>query len=204
MIQGQSTLKASQDNSLLVRNPELASELLDQSLEKLLSYGCGVKVDWKCNTCDYIWSTPVSNRMFSDSGCPNCSIHGFNVEDKAFIYFLTSNRKDQKVLQYGITNNLEIRVKTHARSGFSVIPNSKFLIFQHGVEAFNLEKQIKSHLRLQGIPSIKNDPEFEDKFPGFTESFRYELFPVDSLRDLLSKLNLLNNLEGAEWIIYPK
>lgn len=190
VIQGQSTLKATQSGSLLARNPGLASELLDPSLGELLSYGCGVKVEWRCPVCDHIWTTPVANRVFGDSGCPKCSIHGFNINEPAFVYFLVKNDMKNIIVQYGITNNLEERIKAHARSGFRPDANTKFLKFEVGEYASKIEKTIKAKLNLRGILSVKEDLQINAKFPGYTESFSQEALPVESLEHLLKVLQI--------------
>jgi hypothetical protein len=60
--------------SLLDKNPELASELLDKTIASKISYSSSKKVEWKCSKCGYIWKTSVDNRSRRNIiGCIKCN-----------------------------------------------------------------------------------------------------------------------------------
>lgn len=52
--------------------PDIASELIDQSLASVLSVGSNRYVDWRCPS-GHIWRASVSNRVRHVQSCPYCS-----------------------------------------------------------------------------------------------------------------------------------
>lgn len=60
--------------------------------------------------CGYEWETKPSH-VLSGVGCPNCTIYGFNPSKPAWTYVL----KFANFIKYGITNNLNSRMRTHRR-----------------------------------------------------------------------------------------
>ena len=68
-------------NDISTTHPEIADELLDQSLRYSISAGRNAPVDWQCGL-GHIWTVGPNSRRFSRSGCPVCSgskvVAGFN------------------------------------------------------------------------------------------------------------------------------
>ena len=62
-------------NDLATTHPDLAAELVDQTLATQLSAGSQRKVEWCCAAEGHIWSAIVGNRTSKGSGCPYCSGH---------------------------------------------------------------------------------------------------------------------------------
>lgn len=58
-------------NDLRTKYPDIAMELVDNSLATQVSYGSNLKVDWKC-VDGHIWTATVSSRTNMKSGCPKC------------------------------------------------------------------------------------------------------------------------------------
>ncbi len=58
-------------DSLLHRSPDLASQLVDQSLASQLSNQSGRSVEWTCGK--HIWTAPVQNRVDRGDRCPYCT-----------------------------------------------------------------------------------------------------------------------------------
>ena len=52
--------------------PEIASELVDQTLGSSLAVSSNKSVEWKCRKCGYIWKASVASRTRVHSGCPRC------------------------------------------------------------------------------------------------------------------------------------
>ena len=57
-------------NSMAMTHPKLAKEYQGDS--NLIIAGTGKKLDWKCSTCDHMWSAVGSSRV-NGIGCPACS-----------------------------------------------------------------------------------------------------------------------------------
>lgn len=58
-------------NDLATTHPELAAELVDQSLAARLKAGSHKKVEWRCDK-GHIWTNTVNNRVEHNQGCPYC------------------------------------------------------------------------------------------------------------------------------------
>lgn len=61
------------ENDLQTQYPELAAELVDQSLASVLRPGSSRRVEWQCSTCGYRWFAVVCGRVANHYGCPACS-----------------------------------------------------------------------------------------------------------------------------------
>ncbi len=63
------------NKSIGVTHPELLKEFSDKNEKTAFEYtqGSGKKVLWKCSVCGNEWSTRISHRTASKSGCPECS-----------------------------------------------------------------------------------------------------------------------------------
>lgn len=59
-------------NDLATVRPDLAAELVDQSLATKLKAGSSV-VQWKCHVCGYVWTGNVWGRIKRNNGCPRCA-----------------------------------------------------------------------------------------------------------------------------------
>ena len=187
-------------NSLVTRYPILTQELVDPSIGRLISYGSSLIVPWYCVLCDKIWEAPVNSRTSHGNGCPNHTKNGYNINEPGIVYFLIAKRKGQEIIQYGITKDIKARLSYHRRNGFEVPKESYFLRFFNGKDALFIEKEIRKTLLNKGVYSVKDDPTFKDRFEGFSEAFRKELLPVDSLPDLLKILKIKTVGLESEWV----
>lgn len=57
------------------------------------------KINFLCYICNNLWLISPTN-IFSGYGCPSCSTHGFNQNEKAYLYFI----QIEDFLKVGITN----------------------------------------------------------------------------------------------------
>ena len=55
-------------------HPELARELVDETLAATIKAGTNKKVEWQCFDCGYRWWASPNSRTSMGSGCPRC--HG--------------------------------------------------------------------------------------------------------------------------------
>ena len=70
-------------NDLATVRPDLAAQLVDQSLAHILTAGSNHTVDWCCPTCHGVWpAMPNTRTRRNGTGCPYCagtkSLPGFN------------------------------------------------------------------------------------------------------------------------------
>ena len=187
---GQKVRIPKKSNSLLDKYPSLAKELVDPGIALLVGYGSNAIVWWHCSKCCTDWKASVQSRTSNGNGCPVCAKTGFSSNEAGFVYLLEASRRSERIIQYGITKDLKQRCAYHKRSGFQVPNGSNFLKFPNGQDALDVENEIKVALARLRVPSIKDDPNFTDKFKGYSESFRKELLPVESLTELLESLGI--------------
>ena len=86
--------------------------------------------------------TQNASAHLNGSGCPRCAKHGFNPKHPASFYIIETDM----FVGYGITNNLEGRLRHHIRKlSLKAYPikRIRFCCFSDGQDAFNFEKKIK-------------------------------------------------------------
>ncbi len=86
--------------------------------------------------CGHKWQA-VPNNVLHNSGCPQCARHGFKTHISAYFYVFRRNN----YIKYGITNDLEKRIKQHETNGKLDLVFTKF--YEHGNEALSVENHIK-------------------------------------------------------------
>jgi len=59
-------------NDIATVRPDLAAELVDQTLATRITLHSNRLVEWRCPTCGHVWTAPANNRA-SGEGCPCCS-----------------------------------------------------------------------------------------------------------------------------------
>jgi len=97
----------------------------------------GEKSDFEC-VKGHRWRVSPHHAI-GGNGCPNCAKHGFNIEKSGYSYVL----EYENFIKYGITNNLENRLKDHIRNiGPHLSVASK--LYEKGIDALNWEKNIKT------------------------------------------------------------
>ena len=191
--------------SLKAKYPTLALELVDtsegQNLAERISSKAGIYAEWKCPTCREIWTASVDHRA-DGRGCPNCAQSGYNCLNVGWLYLLLGQRNGIDLVKYGISNNIVRRMARHSQNGFQIDNNALFLRFNDGDIAANIELKIKQELKKHLIPSVKNDQIINDKFDGYTEAFRKEILPVESLLEIINFLNIVVPSEGVRLLPY--
>jgi uncharacterized protein (DUF983 family) len=169
-------------NDLATTHPELAAELLDQSLATQITANSSKKdVDWVCPCCSNIWRGRVSNRFRrSVPGCPSCNPHGGfkKAAPKAWVYLLFRIGQ-QKV---GITAQLARRLADHRANGWRTIDIKR----HDGATAAAIEKQYLFVIDQLGIP--RGQAAFRERFDGWSESWQTVDFFAESLDTFKDKL----------------
>lgn len=119
----------------------LSNEIVNQRLngtgiEIVSEYmGITVKSEFK-GKCGHTWQSLPSNIM-AKPNCPLCAEYGFNPGKPAHIYILDFGH----YIKYGITNNLDRRLKEHLGNGEYTVALSK--LYEDGNAAKNWERNIK-------------------------------------------------------------
>ena len=88
--------------------------------------GTNKRLWWCCNECSHRWNTTGSSRSYgSETGCPRCSISGFDISKPGQYYVLRILNSDGETIYYkgGISSDHLKRVKQH-RQNFSEHPRS--------------------------------------------------------------------------------
>ena len=164
-------------NDLASTYPELAREAIGWNPTQV-SAGTMKKYRWRCDL-GHEWTASVKNRTSLESGCPSCSLSGFDPNKDGYLYFL--EHQDWGLLQIGITNVPQQRVAQHGKSGWTVIqvrgPMS-------GDVTRGWEQSIMQSLRTRGV---KLGPQhIAGRFDGYTESWARREFKARSLEDLMN------------------
>jgi hypothetical protein len=163
-------------NDLATLRPDIAAEADGWDPSKVRAQS-GQKVKWKC-PLDHTWRAAISDR-FLGTGCPVCADTGFNPGDPGWLYFLRHDAHD--LLQIGITNHPERRLKKHGRGGWEVIeirgPLDGHTTREHETDILRSLRKRKAKF------ANKNDFSY---FDGWSEAWQAESCRVTSIRELLN------------------
>jgi hypothetical protein len=165
-------------NDLASQYPDIAKEW-DNVKNKTLTPQMVVKssrqkVFWKHkvkNTSIHGWSARISSRTsISPSGCPECIKCRFNLSAPATLYILSAIINKTQVIQFGISNNIQTRIKQHRHSGFTNPPVT-LISFPKGSDARALEVSLMDLLKDYHVPTATQSG---IRFDGSTEAFCLE------------------------------
>jgi hypothetical protein len=164
-------------NDLATTHPEIAKEAHNWNPQTLTA-GSGLKRKFKCNF-GHIWETAVGHRTGEKAtGCPSCSETGFSPSKDGFLYFLVHH--DWEMLQIGITNVPDDRLKRHNSLGWELIelrgPMDGYLTQQW-------ETAILRMLKAKGA-DLSNS-KIAGKFDGYSEAWCKSTFEVKSINELM-------------------
>lgn len=163
-------------NDLASQSPNIAEEwhptLKGEITPEMFTNSSSVKVWWNCliPTCSYEWPAAISTRtMREGNNCPECSdSRGFDNEKPATLYVICDEINRYRIVQFGISNKVNVRLKKHYLSGFISAPIA-LISFEKGKEARTIETSIKRLMRSHGV---LNCNKLGIKFDGSTEAFR--------------------------------
>ena len=152
---------------------------------------CNKKVFWKhynrFTKGWHSWPARIADRTsLVESGCPDCSNTGFNLTKPAHFYVLSATLKGVQIIQFGISNNIKIRLVDHSRSGFINIP-IKLISFTEGAKARGIELSLLNLMKEYHIVSCNKRG---IKFNGSTEAFCLEDTDEEFLEEFKELINL--------------
>jgi len=162
-------------NDLGTTHPQLAAELINGD-PKSVTAGSGKKFTWRCYE-GHTWITDVQSRSHG-TGCPSCAQGGFDPNSEAWLYLIKNDYYG--MLQIGISNYPENRLKVHKRNGWELIELRGPL---QGDVAYAWEQSIMKMLQNSG--ANLGDETIDGKFEGFTEAWSKSTFPVKSIKQLM-------------------
>ena len=162
-------------NDLATTHPHLLAEV-DGWDPTVVSAGSSKRVRWICSE-GHRWLGALSDRK-AGTGCPTCAKFGFDPNKDGYLYLLEHQAWD--MLQIGITNVPEKRLKKHERGGWTAIelrgPMEGHLTRQLETAALRaLKKRGASLGKAAGM----------DKFDGWSEAWLRESLPVAGIKQLL-------------------
>lgn len=166
------------DNDLLTTHPKIAAQALGWDPTQI-GFGSHKYLWWQCEmNTQHKWRATVKDRT-AGYGCPSCAKSGFDQIKDGYLYFLQHSHWD--MLQIGITNNPEDRLKDHLRLGWEVIeirgPMDGHLTQQW-------ETAILRMLKAKGADLANS--KIAGKFDGYSEAWSKEKFEADSIRHLMT------------------
>lgn len=115
---------------------------------------------FQCCLCSYTWKTSWESVYNKKSNCPACAKLGFNPSKPAWVYILLLDTPQGYCYGFGITNNLDKRLKEHRLSlGPMLDQEYEPLYFDSGVDAQNLESTWKqsSYITNAGVTGFKTE-----------------------------------------------
>ena len=170
-------------NDLATTHPEIAKQAVGWDPTKYLG-GTNKKFKWRCDE-GHEWTALASGRT-QGNGCPKCAKYGFNPGNDGWLYFL--RHQGWEMLQIGITNTPDTRLKKHRSKGWEVLevrgPMDGQLTRDWEASILKMLKANKAKL----APS-----EVAGRFDGYTESWIENSFPAKSLRELMEKVQTDEN-----------
>ena len=106
-------------NDLQTKFPDIAAEAYGWDPSTVIA-GSAKKKNWKC-IYGHTWNATLNTRTVQDTGCPTCAEYGFNPSKDAWFYLMQRPGEQQ----FGITNELDVRMKTHERNGWTLLEHTE-------------------------------------------------------------------------------
>ncbi len=163
-------------NDLKTTHPELANQANGWDPKTIMASNSH-NFEWLCSEGHSWFATPL-NRSFNESGCPSCTVGGFNPNNDGYFYLIFHD--EWEMFQIGITNNPDDRLARHRRLGWSTIelrgPMDGHLTQQW-------ETAILRMLKAKGA-DLSND-KIAGKFDGYSEAWSKSTFDVASIKELM-------------------
>jgi hypothetical protein len=163
-------------NDLASTHSKLAKQAVGWD-SRTFSAGSNKKVKWRCEV-GHQWDATVNNRVLNESGCPSCASFGFDPNGDGYPYFIT--HPDWAMLQIGITNFPEHRLKDHKHLGWEVLEVRGPM---DGLLTRGWETSILQMLKKRGAKLAPDD--VAGKFSSYTEAWIQSSLPVISIKELM-------------------
>jgi hypothetical protein len=162
-------------NDLATIAPEVL-EYVDGWDPKSFTAHSDSKKSWKCEY-GHRWTAQIKSLTLG-TRCASCAKHGFNPGKKGYLYFIHNYNLD--LLQIGITNDMDRRIREHKRSGWEVIEIRGPM---DGLLTKQWESAILRMLKAKGA-DLSNS-KIAGKFDGYSEAWSKSTFEVKSIKELM-------------------
>ena len=164
-------------NDLETKFPKIAAEADGWDPRRIFPKSNSRKT-WKCSE-GHSWVATVGSRTGLNAGCPTCAPGGgYDPNDDGYLYFLTHS--NWEMLQIGITNVPDRRMREHKKLGWGLIeirgPMDGHLTQQW-------ETAILRMLKAKGA-DLSNS-KIAGKFDGYSEAWSKSTFEVSSIKELM-------------------
>ena len=103
-------------NDLATTHPELAQDALFDATT--VTAGSHKKLPWRCAE-GHEWAAQVKSRAALEQGCPSCAATGYDPAKPGYLYLM--KHLEWEMLQVGISNEIQARMRTHTRRGWEVL-----------------------------------------------------------------------------------
>jgi hypothetical protein len=164
-------------NDLLTTHPDHAAQANGWD-PKTFTAGSNSRVKWKCSE-GHIWEAMINGVSSSRNlGCPSCAVSGFDPNEDGYLYFIKHSR--WQMLQIGITNFPDDRLKKHGSLGWEVIEIRGPM---DGHLTQNWETSILRMLKAKGADLANSD--IAGKFDGYSEAWSKSKFQTKSIKELM-------------------
>ena len=132
-------------NDLATTHPEIAADALFDPTT--VTWGSHVRVSWRCQEA-HEWKATVKSRALSGTGCPSCAATGYNPTERGWIYLM--HHLGWALLQVGITNDIEQRLRVHRRRGWEILDTRGPM---DGTLTQAWERSILAYLKATKVPT---------------------------------------------------
>ena len=163
-------------NDIQTTFPQIAIEAFGWD-PKTVTFGSAKQKMWKCRF-GHKWRTSTVSRTRMKSGCPTCSTGGYDPNEDAYLYFI--QHSDWEMLQIGITNTPDDRLKDHEKLGWKVL---EYRGPMDGHLTQQWETAILRMLKAKGADLANS--KIAGKFDGYSEAWSKSTFPVKSIKELM-------------------
>ena len=162
-------------NDLATTHPDVAMQAHCWDPTAVINGGKN-KYSWKCEE-GHIWTANISDRK-QGYGCPSCAVSGFDPNLESWIYYLSHS--EWQMLQIGITNFPNNRLKSHQRLGWELL-ELRGPMDGHLTQEW--EAAILRMLKAKGADL--SNAKIAGKFDGYSEAWSQSTFEAKSIRELM-------------------
>jgi hypothetical protein len=169
-------------NDLASQLPELAAQwhpIRNRDLTPQMVTVSSNRVVWWLGVCGHEWQTSVNGRKFGETGCPSCAEFGYVPSKDGWLYLI--EHQELEMLQIGITNRPEGRLRKHKNSGWTELDIRGPM---PGDLARNLERDGLAALTRRGAQLGQRNATLN--FSGHTEAWPTRTLRLDNLAQLIS------------------
>ena len=165
-------------NDLLTTHPAHAAQANGWN-PMAFTAGSNIRVDWKCSK-GHTWKALINSVTNSRQlGCPSCAVSGFDPNENGYLYFIKHTR--WQMLQIGITNYPEDRLKDHKKLGWEIIEIRGPM---DGHLTQDWETAILRMIKSKGADLSNSN--IAGKFDGYSEAWSKSTFAARSIKELMN------------------